>query len=106
MEPWIARRYGSSTWPAGVLGRVANPHPAPVTSRPRDLVPDAELVWVLDPIDGTRAFVAGLPLWTTLIGLRHEGRPMLGSICRCPTRRCSRSAHRCRMKRGRGRGRW
>src|SRR5580692_12038902 len=33
--------------------------------------PDAEFVWVLDPVDGTRAFVAGLPVWTTLIGLRH-----------------------------------
>jgi histidinol phosphatase-like enzyme (inositol monophosphatase family) len=42
--------------------------------------PDAEFVWVLDPVDGTRAFVAGLPLWTTLIGLRHQGRPVLGSI--------------------------
>jgi len=42
--------------------------------------PDAEFVWVLDPIDGTRAFVAGLPLWTTLIALRHEGDPVLGSI--------------------------
>jgi histidinol phosphatase-like enzyme (inositol monophosphatase family) len=42
--------------------------------------PDAEFVWVLDPIDGTRAFVAGLPVWTTLIGLRHEGKPVLGSI--------------------------
>ncbi len=42
--------------------------------------PDAEFVWVLDPIDGTRAFVAGLPVWTTLIGLRFEGAPVLGSI--------------------------
>ncbi|MDP1632463.1 MAG: histidinol-phosphatase [Caulobacter sp.] len=42
--------------------------------------PDAAFVWVLDPVDGTRAFIAGLPLWTTLIGLRHEGRPVLGSI--------------------------
>ena len=42
--------------------------------------PDAEFVWVLDPIDGTRAFIAGLPLWTTLIGLRHRGRPVLGLI--------------------------
>jgi histidinol phosphatase-like enzyme (inositol monophosphatase family) len=42
--------------------------------------PDAEFVWVIDPIDGTRAFVAGLPLWTTLIGLRFAGRPVLGSI--------------------------
>src|ERR1700754_4394320 len=42
--------------------------------------PDAEFVWVLDPIDGTRAFISGLPVWTTLIGLRHQGRPVLGSI--------------------------
>ena len=42
--------------------------------------PDADFVWVLDPIDGTRAFVAGLPLWTILIGLRHQGRPTLGLI--------------------------
>jgi histidinol phosphatase-like enzyme (inositol monophosphatase family) len=42
--------------------------------------PDAEWVWVLDPVDGTRAFIAGLPVWTTLIGLRHQGTPVLGSI--------------------------
>ena len=42
--------------------------------------PDAEFVWVLDPIDGTRAFISGLPLWTTLIGLRFQGDPVLGSI--------------------------
>ncbi len=42
--------------------------------------PDAEFVWVLDPVDGTRAFISGLPLWTTLIGLRHQGRPVVGAI--------------------------
>jgi len=42
--------------------------------------PDAEFVWVLDPVDGTRAFIAGLPVWTTLIGLRFQGEPVLGSI--------------------------
>jgi len=42
--------------------------------------PDAEFVWVLDPVDGTRAFIAGLPLWTTLIALRYRGDPVLGSI--------------------------
>lgn len=42
--------------------------------------PDAEHVWVLDPIDGTRAFVAGLPLWTHLIALRTAGRPSVGVI--------------------------
>jgi histidinol phosphatase-like enzyme (inositol monophosphatase family) len=42
--------------------------------------PEADHVWVLDPIDGTRAFIAGLPLWTTLIALRREGRPQVGVI--------------------------
>jgi len=42
--------------------------------------PDAEWVWVLDPVDGTRAFVAGLPLWTTLIGLTHQRRPVVGAV--------------------------
>lgn len=42
--------------------------------------PDAEHVWVLDPIDGTRAFIAGLPLWTNLIALRTAGRPTVGAI--------------------------
>ncbi len=41
---------------------------------------DAEFVWVLDPVDGTRAFVAGLPVWTTLISLRYQGAPVLGLI--------------------------
>ena len=41
---------------------------------------DAEHVWVLDPIDGTRAFIAGLPLWTTLIALRTAGKPVVGVI--------------------------
>jgi myo-inositol-1(or 4)-monophosphatase len=36
--------------------------------------------WVLDPIDGTRAFITGRPLFGTLIGLLHEGRPILGII--------------------------
>lgn len=34
--------------------------------------------WVLDPVDGTRSFVFGMPTWATLIGLTYEGRPMLG----------------------------
>src|SRR5690349_22100942 len=42
--------------------------------------PDAEFVWVLDPVDGTRAFISGLPLWCVLIGLRYRGKPVLGSI--------------------------
>ncbi|MBN9063087.1 MAG: histidinol-phosphatase [Rhizobiales bacterium 65-9] len=34
--------------------------------------------WVIDPIDGTRAFISGLPVWGTLIGLTRAGRPALG----------------------------
>ena len=41
---------------------------------------DAEYVWVLDPIDGTKAFITGLPLFGTLIGLFHRGKPVLGII--------------------------
>jgi inositol-phosphate phosphatase/L-galactose 1-phosphate phosphatase/histidinol-phosphatase len=36
--------------------------------------------WVIDPIDGTRAFIAGYPLFTTLIALAHKGVPLLGVI--------------------------
>ncbi|HWX47891.1 MAG TPA: histidinol-phosphatase [Roseomonas sp.] len=41
---------------------------------------DADYVWVIDPIDGTRAFVTGRPLFGSLIGLLHQGRPVLGLI--------------------------
>lgn len=37
-------------------------------------------VWSLDPIDGTRAYICGLPSWTTLIALLDDGRPIFGLI--------------------------
>lgn len=36
--------------------------------------------WVIDPIDGTRAFISGLPVWGTLIGLYHNDRPHAGIV--------------------------
>ncbi|HTJ78075.1 MAG TPA: histidinol-phosphatase [Rariglobus sp.] len=45
-----------------------------------DTRPDAEWVWVLDPIDGTKSFITGVPLWGTLIALLHHGQPVLGAI--------------------------
>jgi len=39
---------------------------------------DAEYVWVLDPIDGTKSFIAGMPAWGTLIGLMRFGEPVFG----------------------------
>ena len=41
---------------------------------------NADFVWVLDPIDGTAAFVAGIPVYGTLIGLAWRERPYIGVI--------------------------
>lgn len=45
-----------------------------------DVGDNDRLSWSLDPIDGTRAFICGLPTWTTLIALLEEGRPVLGLV--------------------------
>jgi fructose-1,6-bisphosphatase/inositol monophosphatase family enzyme len=42
--------------------------------------PDADLQWVIDPIDGTAEFASHLPLWGTIIGLWYRGEPVLGVI--------------------------
>jgi myo-inositol-1(or 4)-monophosphatase len=39
---------------------------------------DAEYVWVLDPIDGTKSFISGMVAWGTLIGLMRFGEPVFG----------------------------
>jgi myo-inositol-1(or 4)-monophosphatase len=41
---------------------------------------DAEYVWVLDPIDGTKSFIAGMPAWGTLIALTRFGEPAFGMM--------------------------
>lgn len=41
---------------------------------------DREYVWVIDPIDGTRAFISGVPVWGTLIGLYRNGEAVMGLI--------------------------
>lgn len=56
--------------------------------RPRDAVEGEEFDttgrgprrWVIDPIDGTKNFVRGVPVWATLIGLVEGGRPVLGLV--------------------------
>jgi myo-inositol-1(or 4)-monophosphatase len=70
------RRLIAETFPAhGVIGEEYG----------RDR-PEAEYVWVLDPIDGTKSFVSGLPTWGTLIGLMHRGRPVYGMMAQPFTR--------------------
>ncbi|MHA1113859.1 MAG: inositol monophosphatase family protein, partial [Alphaproteobacteria bacterium] len=61
----IAARYPDH----GIVGEEYPPH-----------APDAELVWVLDPIDGTRSFISGAPVFGTLIALVARDRPILGVI--------------------------
>ncbi len=39
---------------------------------------DSPFSWVIDPVDGTRSFITGVPLWGTLIGFAHEGRSVAG----------------------------
>jgi myo-inositol-1(or 4)-monophosphatase len=41
---------------------------------------DAEYVWILDPIDGTKSFICGMPAWGTLIGLMRHGEPVYGMM--------------------------
>ncbi|PWN07622.1 histidinol-phosphatase [Rhodohalobacter mucosus] len=41
---------------------------------------DADVVWILDPIDGTKSFIHGVPLYTTLIGVLVQNSPVVGVI--------------------------
>ncbi|MBB6254538.1 inositol monophosphatase family protein [Nitrospirillum iridis] len=53
----------------GILGEEYGPHNL-----------EAEIVWVLDPIDGTAPFIAGIPVYGTLIGVSRFGRPWIGAL--------------------------
>ncbi|HVW22175.1 MAG TPA: histidinol-phosphatase [Opitutaceae bacterium] len=65
MRELIAKKYPAH----GVIGEEFGEHN-----------PGAEFTWVLDPVDGTKAFAAACPLFGTLIALLHQGRPVLGAI--------------------------
>lgn len=65
LRSMIADRYPSH----GVIGEE---HPASAAA--------SEFVWVLDPIDGTRSFIAGRPVFGTLIALTEDTLPVLGVV--------------------------
>ena len=66
----VMRRLISSSFPQhGIIGEEFGNERA-----------DAEYVWVLDPIDGTKSFIGGFPVWGTLIALMHHGRPAFGMM--------------------------
>ncbi len=41
---------------------------------------DADYVWMIDPIDGTKTFMAGVPLFGTVLCLKHKGEPIMGLV--------------------------
>lgn len=41
---------------------------------------DGEFRWIIDPIDGTKNFVRGVPVWATLVALEHRGVPVVGAV--------------------------
>lgn len=54
------------------------PHHGIVGEEQRNKMGEDAYTWVLDPIDGTRSYIAGIPLWGTLIALGTDNRPFLG----------------------------
>ena len=47
---------------------------------------ESGFTWILDPVDGTRSFVRGVPLWGVLVAVEHEGEPIVG-VVNCPAAR-------------------
>ncbi|MEL6111602.1 MAG: inositol monophosphatase family protein [Pseudomonadota bacterium] len=73
----VMRQMISHVFPRhAILGEEFGAHPG----EGHDAENPAPVRWILDPIDGTRAFVCGVPSWMTLIGVECEGAPMLGTL--------------------------
>ncbi|MCZ6633906.1 MAG: inositol monophosphatase [bacterium] len=58
----------------------ARPDDAILGEEGNDPAPDSPYVWAIDPIDGTRVFNHGLPIWGISIGLLYQGHPTLGAF--------------------------
>nr|VFK12526.1 MAG: inositol-phosphate phosphatase / L-galactose 1-phosphate phosphatase / histidinol-phosphatase [Candidatus Kentron sp. LPFa] len=69
VEAELRRIIGRAYPDHGIIGEEAGAHQ-----------PDAEYVWIIDPIDGTKAFLCGIPVFGTLIALTRKGVPILGVI--------------------------
>jgi len=73
VERVIRERLGDSTGHA-VLGEEFGSEPGSGSAA------DAEFRWIIDPIDGTKSYVRGIPVWATLIGLEHAGELVVGVV--------------------------
>lgn len=56
------------------------PHHRVITEEGGIYPGDSEFVWIIDPIDGTRAFASGLPIWGISIGVLWKAKPYLGAF--------------------------
>lgn len=69
IEQLLTKRINASYPQHGIMGEERGVHHV-----------DREFVWALDPLDGTDAFVSGLPIWGVSIGLLRSGKPYAGLI--------------------------
>ncbi len=56
------------------------PHHSILGEEEGETRPGASFRWILDPIDGTKTFVRGVPMYAVLVGLEREGVPVVGAI--------------------------
>ena len=66
LHPWIRERVAERFPDDAILGEE------------QGLAGDADRVWIIDPIDGTKNFAAGIQIWGTLIALAVDGDPVVG----------------------------
>jgi histidinol-phosphatase len=71
---------GAERWLRGRLAERYPDHAILGEEYGGDLIPDADHLWLLDPVDGTASFAIGLPLYGTLIGYLRRGQPVVGVI--------------------------
>ncbi len=78
-DPVTAADHAAETAMRAVISRTF-PHHGIIGEEYGNQRLDAEYVWVLDPIDGTKSFISGMPAWGTLIGLLRHGEPVYGMM--------------------------
>ena len=76
-DPVTAADHAAETAMRALIRRTF-PHHGIVGEEYGEELADAEYVWVLDPIDGTKSFISGMPAWGTLIALTRFGEPVFG----------------------------
>jgi histidinol-phosphatase len=69
------------------------PHHSILGEEEGETRPGASFRWILDPIDGTKSFVAGVPMYAVLVGLERDGVPVVGAVAIPPLGEMLTAAH-------------